>query len=172
MQISHKYSYISLKQNKHQPTTSFISNIKFQTKNQIEMENIVEKTEQAERLEGKENQNQPDMLNNGYTLRRLLAIFEAKKRFVTRLTITNYLSELESKSESESESELETVFNRGGMNATASSNQEKLLRYFIESEPYFDNLIIPLYNELRSFESFQRAAREDLNKCRLNNSYL
>ena len=140
------------------------------------MEDIVEKTELAERLKGKENQNQPDMLKNGYTLQSLLAIFKAKQRFLTRHSTTNESeSECESKSESESESESasesDTVFNRGGTNATAGSNLEKLLQYYIESEPYFDNLIIPLKNELRSFESFQRAAQTEFDKCKFNNSY-
>ena len=73
------------------------------------MENIVEKTEQAERLEGKENQNQPDRLKYGYTLRRLLAVFEAKNRFVRRYSITNESEyELESESASDSESELKS----------------------------------------------------------------
>ena len=77
------------------------------------MENIVEKTEQAERLEGKENQNQPDQLKYGYTLRRLLAVFEAKDRFDRRHSNTNELEcepelELELESASDLESELKS----------------------------------------------------------------
>ena len=32
-------------------------------------------------MKNQENKNQPDMFNKGYTLRRMLAIFEAKKKF-------------------------------------------------------------------------------------------